>query len=122
MTEPVIYIGIGFLLACLIASAIIPLVLRRMLRSALQRREAALQWLTEVQTDKNRLRAEFATSTRRFEVIVEQLKDKIAEQRVELGRNGDVVKRLQYERNILKSEVCALYARSEDARATPSME
>src|SRR5262245_45606407 len=108
MIEPAFYLVIGFLFAGLLAGATVPLVVRRMVRLISQQREAAFQWLRRVQAEKNLLRAEFATSTRNFEVIVEQLKNKIAEQRVELGRNGDSINRLKLERNILKIEINAL--------------
>ena len=53
--------------------------------------------MTEVQTDKDLLRAEFALSTRRLEMNVEQLKTESVSQLAELGRKGDAINRLKIE-------------------------
>jgi len=94
------YFGIGFLLAALIALAVIPLVHNRAVRLTVRRLEAALpQSMLEVQADKDQLRAEFAMSTRRLEIKVEQLKNRIASQLVELGKKDAAINRFKIERN-----------------------
>jgi len=47
-------------------------------------------------------------STRRLEMSVEQLKNKIATQLVDLGKKNDVINRLKIQRDALKVEVIAL--------------
>jgi hypothetical protein len=49
----------------------------------------------EVLADKDLLRAEFAMSTRRLEITIELLLDKIATQAVELGKKDDIINRLK---------------------------
>ena len=113
MIEPFLYIGIGFLFAGLIVWAAVPYVRARTERLIARRLEAALQSLAEIRAQKNRLRAEFATSTRRFEQTVEDLKNKVTSERVEFGRKSDVVNRLKVETKLLKLAVVALQSQVE---------
>jgi predicted nuclease with TOPRIM domain len=113
MIEPLLYFGIGFLFAGLFVWAALPYVRARTERLTARRLEAALQSLAETQAQKNRLRAEFATATRRFEQIVEDLKSKITSERIESGRKGDVLNRLKAETKMLKLEVVALQSQVE---------
>lgn len=75
MIESIMYFGIGFLLAALVAVALIPLVHSRAVRLTIRRLEHSIpQSMAEVQADKDALRAEFAMSTRRLETTVDELK------------------------------------------------
>ena len=122
MIEPFLYIGIGFLFAGLIVWAAMPYVRARTERLTARRLEAALQSLAEIRAQKNRLRAEFAMSTRRFEQTVEDLKNKVTSERVESGRKSDVVNRLKVETKMLKLEVVALQSQVEvPQEAAPTM-
>ena len=64
----------------------------------------------EVLADKDLLRAEFAMSTRRLEMTVEHLMDKIRGQLVELSKKDDIVNRLKVERDALEIEIITLKA------------
>jgi hypothetical protein len=109
MIESIMYVGIGLLFGCLLAIAIVPLVHNRAVRLTAKRLEGRLpQSIAEIQVDKDLLRAEFAMSARRFEIIIEQLKNKITNQLVELGKKSDLINRLNLERNELKAEVMNL--------------
>ena len=109
MLESIMYFGIGFLFAALIGLAIFPRVHGRAVRLTTRRLEAAiLPSIEEVQADKDLLRAEFATSTRRLETTVEQLNNRNANQLAELGRKGDALGRLTIERNAQQAEITAL--------------
>jgi hypothetical protein len=109
MIESIMYVGIGLLFGCLLAVAIVPLVHNRAVRLTVRRLERRLpQSIAEIQADKDLLRAEFAMSSRRFEIIIEQLKNKITNQLVELGKKSDLINRLNLERNELKAEVMNL--------------
>ena len=57
--------------------------------------------------DKDLLRAEFAMSTRRLEMNVEQLRTKSASQLAELGRKGDALNRLKIELGTLRDQLSA---------------
>jgi len=77
MIEQIMYLAIGFLVALLLALMIAPLVHNRAVRLTTKRLEAATPLsMAEIQADKDQLRAEFAMSTRRLELSVEQMKAK----------------------------------------------
>ena len=109
MVETIMYVGIGFMFAALIGLAVIPLVHGRAVRLSMRRLEAAIPAsMAEVQADKDLLRAEFAMSTRRLDMSVEQLKNKTTNQLSELGKKGDAINRLKIERDALNVDVIAL--------------
>jgi hypothetical protein len=112
--ESIMYMGIGFLLAALIAVLVIPLIHSRAERLTLRRLEASLpQSLAEVQADKDLLRADHAISTRRLELKIEHLTVELAGQLVELGKKRDAVNQLRIQRDALNLEVVALKMQSE---------
>ena len=117
MIEPIMYSGIGFLLASLIALVVIPLVHSRAIRLTMRRLEAATPLsMAEIQADKDQLRAEFAMSTRRLEMSVEQLKGKTTNQLAELGKKGDAINRLKAELGEKTATIFALEARDKALR------
>ena len=96
MIEPVMYLGIGFLLASLIGLVLVPLVHNRAQRLTVKRLEAATPVsMVEIQADKDQLRAEFAMSTRRLEMSVDQLKSRTTGQLSELGKKTEAINRLK---------------------------
>src|SRR5512133_3392139 len=98
MIEPIMYFGIGFLFAALIGIVVIPLVHSRAVRLTTRRLEAAAPLsMAEIQADKDQLRAEFAMSTRRLEMSVDQLKSKTTSQLAELGKKSDAINRMKLE-------------------------
>jgi len=112
MIEAIMYMGIGFLFAGLIAVAVMPLV--RAVRLTTRRLRAILPLSTmEVQADKDLLRAEFAMSACRFEMSLEHLKQKNAAQVVELGKRADAINRLKIQRDALRVELITLKAQFE---------
>lgn len=111
MIEVLMYTGIGLLAGCLIGLAVIPLVHERAVRLTIRRMERALPHsIEEIQADKDLLRADFAMSTRRLELSIEQLRNRTASQFAELGRKSDVINRLKTQRDVLKVEVLGLKA------------
>src|ERR1700704_7175089 len=108
MIEPIMYFGIGFLFASLIGLVILPLVHNRAARLTIRRLEAATPLsMAEIQADKDQLRAEFAMSTRRLEMSVEQMKAKTTGQLAEIGKKSEAVGRLKLE---LGEKTAALFA------------
>src|SRR5258707_14502133 len=96
MIEPIMYFGIGFLVAALMGLVGVPLVHGRAVRLTMRRLEAATPVsMAEIQADKDQLRGEFAMSTRRLEMSVEQLKARSTSQFAELGKKSDAVNRLK---------------------------
>jgi chromosome segregation ATPase len=108
MIEPIMFAGIGFLVAALLVLGFIPLVHGRAVRLTTRRLEALTPVsLAEIQADKDQLRAEFAMSTRRLEMAVEQLKAKCTSQLAEIGKKSDAIGRLKLE---LGEKTAALFA------------
>jgi hypothetical protein len=108
MIESIMYFGIGFLLAALSVLVVTPLVHGRAERLTMRRLEATIPLsMAEVQADKDLQRAEFAMSTRRLEMKVEQLKTNSAGQLAELGRKGDAINRLKVELGTLRDQLNA---------------
>ncbi len=112
MVEPIMFFGIGFLFAALIGLIIIPFVQARAVRLTMRRLEAATPLsMAEIQADKDQLRAEFAMSTRRLEMSVEQMKAKTTSQLAELGKKSDAINRLKMELGEKTATIFALEAR-----------
>ena len=112
MIESSMYFGIGLLFGALIGLVLIPLVHARAVRLTTRRLEAVLpESMAEVQAEKDLQRAEFAMSTRRLEMTVEQLVNKTTSQVVELSKKDDIINRLKVERDALEIEIITLKAR-----------
>jgi chromosome segregation ATPase len=112
MIEPIMYVGLGFFAASLVALAIIPFVHARAVRLTMRRLEAATPLsMAEIQADKDQLRAEFAMSTRRLEMSVDQLKTKTTSQLAELGKKTDIINRLKIDLGEKTAAIFALEAR-----------
>src|SRR5260370_3846967 len=112
MSEPIMYFGLGFLAAALIGLIIVPFVHGRAVRLTVRRLEAATPLsMAEIQADKDQLRAEFAMSTRRLEMSVDQLKTKTTTQLAELGKKTDTINRLKIDLGEKTAAIFALEAR-----------
>jgi chromosome segregation ATPase len=112
MVEPIMFFGLGFLAASLLGLVIVPFVHGRAVRLTVRRLEAATPLsMAEIQADKDQLRAEFAMSTRRLEMSVEQLKTKTTSQLAEIGKKGAVITRLKVEIGEKAASIFALEAR-----------
>ena len=75
MIEQIMYFGLGFFAASLLALIIVPFVHGRAARLTMRRLDASTPLsLAEMQADKDQLRAEFAMSTRRLEMSIDQLR------------------------------------------------
>jgi chromosome segregation ATPase len=113
----VMYFGIGFLAAALLGLLFIPLVHNRAVRLTMRRLEAATPLsIAEIRADKDQLRAEFAMSTRRLEMSVEQMKTKTTTQLTELGKKTDAINQLKKELGEKTATIFALEARDKAQR------
>jgi chromosome segregation ATPase len=78
--------------------------------------------MAEIQADKDQLRAEFAMSTRRLELTIEQLKAKTTSQLAELGKKTGSINRLKVDLGEKTATILSLEAREkglkEQLRAT----
>ncbi|MPZ38650.1 MAG: hypothetical protein GEU95_11380 [Rhizobiales bacterium] len=112
MIEPIMYIAIGFLVACMLIIGLIPVVHARAVRLTMRRLEAITPMsMAEIQADKDQLRAEFAMSTRRLEMSVEQMKAKTTSQLAEIGKKSEAVGRVKLELSEKTAAVFALEAK-----------
>src|SRR5271163_2960721 len=117
MVEPVMYFGIGFLVAALLGLLFVPLVHNRAVRLTMKRLEAATPLsIAEIRADKDQLRAEFAMSTRRLEMSVEKMKAKTTSQLAELGKKSDAINQLKKELGEKTATIFALEARDKTLR------
>jgi chromosome segregation ATPase len=122
MVEPIMYIGIGFLVAGLLVIGVIPLVHARAVRLTMRRLEALTPMsMAEIQADKDQLRAEFAMAMSRVEMTVEQMKAKTTSQLAEIGRKSEAIGRLKFELGEKTAALLAVEARerqlADDLRA-----
>ncbi len=112
MIEPIMFFVIGFLVAGLLGLIFIPFIHARAVRLTMRRLEASTPLsMAEIQADKDQLRAEFAMSTRRLEMSVEQMKAKTTSQLAELGKKSDAINRLKLELGEKTATIFALEAR-----------
>ncbi len=117
MIEPIMYFGIGFLVAALLGLLFVPLVHNRAVRLTMRRLEAATPLsMAEIRADKDQLRAEFAMSTRRLEMSVEQMKTKTTTQLADLGKKSDAINQLKKELGEKTAAMFALESRDKTLR------
>jgi len=117
MIEPIMYFGIGFLVSALLGLLFVPLVHNRAVRLTMRRLEAATPLtIAEIRADKDQLRAEFAMSTRRLEMSVEQMKTKTTTQLAELAKKTDAVNQLKKELGEKTTAMFALESRDKTLR------
>ncbi|SDA80373.1 hypothetical protein [Mesorhizobium qingshengii] len=99
MVQSFLFFALGFLCAGFLALMVAPAIWRRAVALTRKRIEASIPLTqTEIQADKDRIRAEFAMSARRLEMSVKALREKTAEQLVEINRGHEALKGLAVER------------------------
>jgi hypothetical protein len=123
MSEPIVYFGIGFLLAALLIFGIKALARSRLGRLAAKRLEsAAPNLMADIEADMGELHAQIAVATRRLETSVQQMKVKTAGQLSEIGNSSEAIARLKAEFGERSIALEALAAREkamhEQLRAT----
>jgi chromosome segregation ATPase len=113
LVQSILFFVLGFLCAGFLALMVAPAIWRRAVALTRRRVEGSMPLtLAEIQADKDRVRAEFAMSTRRLEMNVKSLREKSAEQLVEIGRGREALKELAVEREDKNRVVAELQARS----------
>jgi hypothetical protein len=100
------FFGAGFLVASLLWLGLVSVVHQRAVRLTKRRLVDQLPMsMSEIQADKDNLRAEFAVSTRRLEMSVEQLKAKATSQLADIGRKTEAINGLKSELTEAKAQV-----------------
>lgn len=117
MVQSVLFFALGFLCAGFLALMVAPAVWRRAVALTRRRIEASIPLTqSEIQADKDRIRAEYAMATRRLEMNVKALREKAAEQLVEINRGREALKGLAVERTDKNHALAELGAKSEALR------
>jgi chromosome segregation ATPase len=112
------FFALGALAASLIMLMVMPAIWRRAVRLTKKRIEAATPiTLAEFRADKDQLRAEFALSTRRLEMNVEQLRKRLSEQLGDVSRKKTDLATLKSERDEHLTVVRELEEREAELRA-----
>ena len=113
MIESIMFFAGGFLVAGLLALALISSVHHRAVRLTQRRLEDSIPVsLTEIQAERDKLRARFAMSARRLEMTVEQLEAKVTNQRGEIARKSEAIAKLKAqlsEKNAVADELGAKF-------------
>ncbi len=114
MIEALMLCGIGLLGGCLLVLPVIPLVHRRAVRITTRHLVEATPFaINAIRADKDRLRAEFASSVRRLEVSVEEMRTRTASQLGEVGRQKNEIHRLRLELDKKMALIFALRSRDQ---------
>ncbi|UCI28249.1 hypothetical protein [Mesorhizobium sp. B2-8-5] len=117
MVQSVLFFVLGFLCAVFLVSLVAPAVWRRAVILTRRRLEASLPLTpAEIQADKDRVRAEYAMTTRRLEITVKNLQEKAAEQLVEIGRGREALKGLAVEKKDKNQALSDLQAKNAELR------
>ncbi len=96
MLESILYIALGALLAILVVLLIAPAIWRRAVVLTRQRMEAAVPLtLSELQAEKDQLRAGHALAVRKLEDTIKRLSDKLAAAAIDVARRRDTVFELE---------------------------
>lgn len=115
--QSILFFSLGFLCAGFLALMVAPAIWRRAVVLTRRRIEASVPLsLNEIQADKDRMRAEFAMSTRRLEMSVKSFKEKAAAQIIEINKNRDELQRLSDERTEKNEALTALEANAGELR------
>ena len=93
--ETVMFFGLGFLLALLLMLAFMPAVHQRAVRLTRRKYEPVPLEQKEMHAEKDRLRADFAMSTRKLEHDIDHMQRKAAAHFTEIARKSETIAQLK---------------------------
>jgi hypothetical protein len=93
--ETVMVFGLGFLVALLLMLAVMPAVHERAVRLTRRKYDPVPLSEKEMRAAKDRLRADFAISTRKLEQTIEEMQRKVAAQATDLARRAETIAQLK---------------------------
>jgi len=106
MIDAVMFAALGFLVASLLALMLAPPLWHRAVRLTTRRLEATMPMsVTDIQADKDQLRAEYAIELRRIEVALEKAKDKAARELVQANKRRVEISVLNQELGAAKGQL-----------------
>jgi hypothetical protein len=118
MIESLMLFGIGLLAGCLLMLLFVPLVHQRAVRLTTRNMVDTIPLAaTQIQADKDQLRAQFAMAVRQLEHNIEDLKTRSASQLSQIGRRTVEINRLRVELDKKTALIFALQAREHIRRS-----
>jgi hypothetical protein len=106
MIDVAMYAALGFLVASLLALMLAPPLWKRAVRLTTRRVEATMPMsVSDIQADKDQLRAEFAIELRRVEVARDRARDKAARELVEANKRRVEIAELKTAFDTVKSRL-----------------
>lgn len=118
MIESLMLCGIGLLAGCLLMLMLIPLVHKRAVRITTRNLlDAVPLAASEIQADKDHLRAQFAKAVRQLELNIQDLRVKSADQLGQIGTKTAEINRLRAELDKKAALILALQAREQVRRS-----
>ncbi|HET9573358.1 MAG TPA: hypothetical protein VFP29_06505 [Methyloceanibacter sp.] len=106
MIEWLMFGALGFLLGCLLALMLAPPLWNRAVKLTTRRLEATMPMsLTDIQADKDQLRAEFAIELRKVEVALDKAKDKAARELIEANKRRVDIQVLNTELGTVRNQL-----------------
>jgi chromosome segregation ATPase len=116
MSEPIVFVGIGMLIALTLTFSARLFIRSRFGRVALKRLESAAPGLMAgIEADMAQLHGQIAVATRRLELSVEQMKSKTSTQLTEISRTTEAIARLKAEHSERTVSLGTLEARERKA-------
>lgn len=117
--EVILYFVLGFFVAVLLALMVSPIIWNRAVELTRQKIESSVPLsMNEIQADKDQLRAEFAMSTRRLEMSIDELREKASTQLIEINRKRDQSAKYDEDMKERLKTINELEAKASDLRAT----
>jgi DNA repair exonuclease SbcCD ATPase subunit len=117
MIEMVMFFGLGFFTACLATIFVANAVWRRAVRLTTKRVQSSMPIsLSEIKADRDQLRADFAMSTRKLELSVDELKQKMQGQVTEIAKKNEQIRLLLLEAKTKSDTVRDLEQREQNQR------
>jgi hypothetical protein len=106
MIEWFLFGALGFFLGCLLALILAPPLWNRAVKLTTRKLEATMPMsLTDIQADKDQLRAEFAIELRKVEVALDKAKEKAARELIEANKRRVEISMLQTELGGVKGQL-----------------
>lgn len=117
--EVIRYFVLGFFVAGLLALMISPVIWNRAVELTRQKIESSVPLsINDIQADKDQLRAEFAMSTRRLEMSIDELREKASTQLIEINRKRDQSAKYDEDMRERLLAINNLEGKASDVRAT----
>jgi chromosome segregation ATPase len=118
LVQSILFFVLGVLACSFVVTLFAPAAWRRAGRLTRRRIEATLPLTqTEIQAEKDGVRAEFAMATRRLEMEVQALREKVAAQMVEIQRGEQTAGQIRVQQEAKEAALTESEARNSELRA-----